>query len=118
MAANKLDTKTVGNWLWEAACTIRGPVEAPKYRDYILPLIFMKRLSDVFEDEILKLSDGYGGRETTERLIEGDHSLVRFYLSREARWDNVSKQTTRVGEYLTDCVRSIARENPQASRRY
>jgi len=36
------------NWLWEAACVIRGAVDAPKYNGYILPLIFLKRLSDVF----------------------------------------------------------------------
>jgi type I restriction enzyme M protein len=34
-----LDIKTLENWLWEAACKIRGPVDAPKYKDYILPLI-------------------------------------------------------------------------------
>jgi len=51
-----LDVKSLENWLWEAACKIRGPVDAPKYKDYILPLIFFKRLSDVFEDELNKLS--------------------------------------------------------------
>lgn len=35
-----------------AACNIRGPVDAPKFKDYILPLLFFKRLSDVYEDEI------------------------------------------------------------------
>ena len=53
---NDLDIKTLENWLWEAACIIRGPIDAPKYKDYILPLIFLKRLSDVFEDEINRLS--------------------------------------------------------------
>lgn len=44
------------NWLGEAACVIRGPIDAPKYKDYILPLIFMKRLSDIFADELEKLA--------------------------------------------------------------
>jgi type I restriction-modification system DNA methylase subunit len=48
------------NWLWEAACSIRGPVDAPKFKDYILPLVFIKRLSEVFEDEIGKLSNEFG----------------------------------------------------------
>jgi hypothetical protein len=47
-----LDVSALENWLWEAACTIRGPLDAPKFKDYILPLIFLKRLSDVFEDEV------------------------------------------------------------------
>jgi len=47
-----LDVKTLESWLWEAACKIRGEIDAPKYKDYILPLIFLKRISDVFEDEL------------------------------------------------------------------
>ena len=34
----KLDISTLENWLWEAACSIRGPIDAPKYKDYIIPL--------------------------------------------------------------------------------
>lgn len=45
-----LDVKMLESWLWEAACKIRGEIDAPKYKDYILPLIFLKRLSDVFEE--------------------------------------------------------------------
>jgi type I restriction enzyme M protein len=47
----RLDINTLESWLWEAACVIRGPIDAPKFKDYILPLIFLKRLSDVFEDD-------------------------------------------------------------------
>lgn len=46
-----LDVSTLEGWLWDAACVVRGPLDAPKFKDYILPLIFLKRLSDVFEDE-------------------------------------------------------------------
>jgi len=48
----KLDVPALESWLWDAACVIRGPLDAPKFKDYILPLIFLKRLSDVFDDEI------------------------------------------------------------------
>ncbi len=47
-----MDTSTLENWLWDAACSIRGPLDAPKFKDYILPLLFLKRLSDVFDDEL------------------------------------------------------------------
>ncbi|MEK7441392.1 MAG: type I restriction-modification system subunit M N-terminal domain-containing protein, partial [Chloroflexota bacterium] len=47
-----LDIKTLETWLWDAACSIRGALDAPKFKDYILPLIFAKRLSDVFDDTI------------------------------------------------------------------
>lgn len=113
MQENKLDAKALENWLWDAACKIRGPIDAPKYKDYILPLIFLKRLSDVFDDEITKLSQSYTSKEIVEQLIENDHRLVRFYLPKEARWSEISKQTTDVGEYLTEAMRAIARENPK-----
>ncbi len=107
-----LDIKTLENWLWEAACVIRGDIDAPKYKDYILPIIFVKRLSDVFDGELKSLSEEFGGMETAKEILEDDHSLVRFYLPEKARWENIRKHTTGLGEYLTDAVRSIARENP------
>jgi len=58
-----LDTNALENWLWEAACLIRGPLDAPKFKDYILPLVFLKRLSDGFDDEISHLVRDLGDRE-------------------------------------------------------
>ncbi len=113
MPGGKLDVKTLESWLWEAACKIRGPIDAPKYKDYILPLIFLKRLSDVFDDEMNDLAREYGSREIVELLVAEDHNLVRFYLPEETRWEEIAKQTTHVGEYLTNAVRTIARENSQ-----
>ncbi|HOV91013.1 MAG TPA: N-6 DNA methylase [Syntrophorhabdaceae bacterium] len=108
-----LDIKTLENWLWEAACKIRGPVDAPRYKDYILPLIFLKRLSDVFDEEIEKLSKEYGDKKTAEAFVEQDHSLVWFYLPKKAHWAEIVKQSTGLGEFLTDAVRAVARENPR-----
>jgi type I restriction enzyme M protein len=42
---------TLEQRLWDAASDIRGAADAPKFKDFILPLVFFKRLSDVFEDE-------------------------------------------------------------------
>jgi len=108
-----LDIKTLESWLWEAACKIRGEIDAPKYKDYILPLIFLKRLSDVFDDEMDKLAEEYGDSKIARELVEEDHSLVWFYIPRKARWREIVKQSTKLGEYLTDAVRAIARENPK-----
>ena len=108
-----LDIKTLESWLWEAACKIRGEIDAPKYKDYILPLIFLKRLSDVFDDEIEKFAKEYGDEKTAKELVEEDHSLVWFYLPQKARWNSIIKQSTRLGEYLTDAIRAVARENPK-----
>jgi type I restriction enzyme M protein len=106
-----LDIKTLETWLWDAACSIRGAVDAPKFKDYILPLIFIKRLSDVFEDEIKKLSEEFGDEKTALEIVSKDHSLVRFYIPKKATWPEIRKQTTKIGEKLTDAVRAIAKEN-------
>lgn len=113
MAGTGLDLSTLETWLWDAACQIRGPVDAPKFKDYILPLVFLKRLSDVFEDELAYLADEFGGLTRAARVVEQDHSVVRFYIPEKARWGSVARQTTGIGEYLTDAVRAVARENPK-----
>ena len=108
-----LDPPSLESWLWEAACIIRGPVDAPKFKDYILPLIFLKRLSDVFDDEIKRLEQDFGSRQKALKLADTDHKLVRFFVPDNARWSNVAKQTKGVGEYLTDAVRAVAKVNPR-----
>jgi type I restriction enzyme M protein len=110
-----LDLSALEQWLWDAACTIRGPLDAPKYKDYILPLIFLKRLSDVFEDEVIRLGENLGSPETAEALVEADHSLVRYYLPTKARWGSIETVTTGLGQALTDVMRAVSRENPQLS---
>jgi type I restriction enzyme M protein len=113
MKGQNLDIKTLENWLWDAACKIRGEVDAPKYKDYILPLIFLKRLSDVYDDEVDKLIDEYGNRKIAEELVDEDHTLVWFYMPKKARWSFITKQSSKLGEILTDAVRALARENPK-----
>jgi type I restriction enzyme M protein len=110
---NNLDINTLETWLWDAACKIRGAIDAPKYKDYILPLIFLKRLSDVFEDELQKMQDEYGNMTVAEEIASEDHSVLRFYLPPASRWSSISKQTTKIGKHLTSAVRAIAKENPK-----
>ena len=120
-------TKTMEQMLWDAACSIRGEKDAPKFKDYLLPLLFLKRLSDVFDDEIGRLAEEYGDRQVATEIAESDHALLRFYLPPEARWGVISGRTdydwpaddrgrpTRprdVGEHLTRAARAVARHNP------
>jgi type I restriction enzyme M protein len=107
------DVKSLETWLWEAACQIRGPLDAPKFKDYILPLIFLKRLSDVFGDEVQRVADVVGDLETAKEIIDQDHALVRFYLPAKSRWSALALKTTGLGEALTDAVRAVARQNPR-----
>jgi type I restriction enzyme M protein len=129
-AAAAPTTKPMEQMLWDAACSIRGEKDAPKFKDYLLPLLFLKRLSDVFDDEMARLAEDYGDRDTALEITEGDHSLLRFYLPLEARWGAISGreaiewplddkgQSTKprdIGEHLTKAVRAVVKQNPQLS---
>ena len=120
-------TKPMEQMLWDAACSIRGEKDAAKFKDYLLPLLFLKRLSDVFDDEIDRLAEDFGDRALAQQIAESDHELVRFYLPPEARWGVVSgrdshdwpvddqERSTRprdIGEHLTRAVRAVVRHNP------
>ena len=104
------DSKSLESWLWEAACSIRGEIEAPKYKDFIIPLVFLKRLNDVFEDELMQISDS---RDISVAMVNADHKLVRFFIPEKARWKNLIEQKQSLGEYLTTIMRDLARENPR-----
>ena len=62
--------KSLESWIWDAACSIRGAQDAPKYKDYILPLIFTKRLCDVFDDELNRIAAEVGLRAKAFKLVE------------------------------------------------
>lgn len=110
--------KSLESWIWDAACSIRGAQEAPKFKDFILPLIFTKRLCDVFDDELNRIALEVGSRAKAFRLVEKDHRLVRFYLplkpqdSGESVWSVIRKLTGKIGESLTTDLHDIARANP------
>ena len=108
-----MDITTLENWLWEAACSIRGPLDAPKYKDYILPLLFYKRLSDVYEDELGKLSQEFGDEVWARQLAQEDRALIRFYIPNGYTWPEVRKSPVRLGERLTEAMRAISKENPK-----
>ena len=124
------DTKPMEQMLWDAACSIRGEKDAAKFKDYLLPLLFLKRLSDVFDDEIDRLAEEYGDRAIAQEIAESDHGLLRFYLPPEVRWGVVSGRETHewpldtqgrstrprdIGEHLTRAVRAVVRHNSTLS---
>jgi len=124
-AAAAPNTKPMEQMLWDAACSIRGEKDAAKFKDYLLPLLFLKRLSDVFDDEISRLAEDYGDRQTALEIAETDHSLLRFYLPQQARWAVISgrescpwlegEKPKDIGEHLTKAVRAVVKQNPELS---
>jgi hypothetical protein len=107
--------KSLESWIWDAACSIRGAKDAPKYKDYILPLIFTKRLCDVFDDELNRIAAEVGSRQKAFQLVAADHKLVRFYLPlvpddpEQPVWSVIRKLSDKIGEGVTTQMRAIAR---------
>ena len=119
-----LDISTLETWLLDAANTIRGANDAPKFKDFILPLIFYKRLSDVFDDEFAKQITEYGDEELAREIVETDHEnalksgrdpIVRFYIPQKYSWETLRNHPAdgHLGEFVTDAMREVARVNPR-----
>src|SRR5450756_2145270 len=110
--------KSLESWIWDAACSIRGAKDAPKFKDYILPLIFAKRLCDVFDDELNRIAKEVGSRAKAFKLVKHDKKLVRFFLPLEPKnpddavWSVIRTLSEKIGEELTTHLRAIADSNP------
>ena len=121
-----LNISTLETWLWDAACVIRGATDAPKFKDFILPLIFYKRLSDVFDDEFAKQIEEFGDEEIAREIIDADHQdalksgrnpIVRFYIPQEYRWEALRNHPadSHLGEFVTEAMRKVVSQNPRLS---
>jgi type I restriction enzyme M protein len=118
-----LDVSALETWLWDAACAIRGATDAPKFKDFILPLVFYKRLSDVFDDEFAEQVEAYGNETEAHAVLEADHAdaltsgrrpVVRFYVPSRCAWWEVRNHPAdeHLGEFVTEAMREVARLNP------
>ena len=118
-----LDVSALETWLWDAACAIRGATDAPKFKDFILPLVFYKRLSDVFDDEFAERVAEFGDEEIAHQIIEDDHTdalktgrkpIVRFYIPSAYRWEAIRNHAadSHLGEFVTEAMRKVAELNP------
>jgi len=118
MPDNGQKDKSLESWIWDAACSIRGAKDAPKYKEFILPLIFTKRLCDVFDDELNRIAKEVGSRAKAFKLVKHDKKLVRYYLPMEPKnpdepvWSVIRTLSEKIGEQLTTHLRAIADANP------
>lgn len=118
ISSSTVKDKSLESWIWDAACSIRGAKDAPKYKDYILPLIFTKRLCDVFDDELDRIANEVGSRKKAFALVKADSKLVRFSLPlvpdnpEQPVWSVIRKLSDQIGEGVTTHMRAIAKANP------
>jgi type I restriction enzyme M protein len=104
--------------LWGAANILRGKTAGQDYKNYILSLMFYKRLCDQWENEAddaiaeLERQQGRGFSETQKAIFRarGDH---RFSIPEGARWGDVKAASTNIGEALTKAMRAVADANDE-----
>lgn len=83
--AKPVDSGTLSGHLWEAANILRGPVDAADFKTYIFPLLFFKRLSDVYDEELAVALEESGGDMVFAQFPENH----RFQIPEDCHWQDV-----------------------------
>lgn len=103
-----MNQKQLEKYLWGAATQLRGTIDAGDYKQYIFPLLFFKRICDVYDEEFeaaLKESDG----DLEYAAFEEHH---HFIIPKGAHWNDVRETTVNVGDALQNAMREIEKANP------
>lgn len=95
------------SYLWGAAVLLRGQIDASGYKEYIFPLMFFKRVSDVYDEQYNRYLEESDGDEDYARSQEYD-----IIVPEGAHWNDVRKMTENVGQALVDAFRQIEEANP------
>jgi Type I restriction-modification system methyltransferase subunit len=96
--------------IWDAACILRGNMDAAEYKSVVLGLIFLKYISDKFEEKYNELkAEGNGDEEDNDEYL----SENIFYVPPEARWNSIAAKARlpEIGVVIDDAMRSIEKEN-------
>lgn len=107
--AKRITQSQLESYLWGAATLLRGTIDAGEYKSFIFPLLFLKRLSDVYDEEYAEALDESGG-DTTYAALPEQH---RFQIPDGAHWADLRKVPTDVGRAITRAMREIERANPR-----
>ena len=105
---SRISQQQLESYLWGAATLLRGTIDAGEYKQFIFPLLFYKRLSDVFDEETVKALKESGGDEQFAQFPENH----RFQIPSDAHWREIRKVNRDVGTALQKAMRSIETTNP------
>jgi type I restriction enzyme M protein len=94
--------------LFEACNILRGPINQDEYKSYVTPILFFKRLSDVYDEETTKALEESGGDEEYASFPENH----RFIIPDECHWNDVRNAHENIGKAIVDAMLGIERANP------
>ena len=105
--SQRITQNELESYLWGAAVLLRGLIDAGDYKQFIFPLVFLKRLSDVYDEEHTAGLAEYGDEELAD--LPENH---RFAIPDGAHWKDIRRVTSNVGAVILKAMRAIESANP------
>lgn len=105
--STRITQRELETYLWDAAIILRGLIDAGDYKQYIFPLVFLKRISDVYDEEFAEAMSDYGDEELA--ALPENH---RFVVPDGCHWHDIRQITSNIGTALRTAMRRIEDSNP------
>jgi type I restriction enzyme M protein len=103
----RITQRELESYLWGAAVLLRGLIDAGDYKQFIFPLVFLKRISDVYDEEHAAGLAAYGDEALAD--LPENH---RFAIPDGAHWSDIRQVSTNVGTAIRRAMRDIESANP------